>query len=267
VPNLVRQPLRDRPESYTNPWVWGEGSDYAKMLAKRTLENTELTWMTRYPLHDAWGFERKKTQALGSDWLYRIVSPVSVQETKTFVADQVIRNWNNAHEKKAIFPISPPKSYRLNGETKWMTEPQFSEFAQVAGETARFAIEQGKVKLDPNKPSLSQIDYIRTISSDARAAAKAMLVKKWNAHGRNVSSRQLARQVAQETLGRIAYSAASPSASDEHVRLADGLRVSQRDWKITLEKNLRDKNYEWDTIDQWTFRLLVRLNAATPKNE
>jgi hypothetical protein len=209
IPNIFRSASREADDTYMDRGVWGEeGADWWSRLGRRTLQKTELPVESitgkEYPHYDVWGRPAMRSESpAGSDWLYRIMTPVRNQDGESFVADRLIRNYNNTHSGQEQYPMKPRRYYRAGGETKYMTEGQYADYSRLAGVAARHALtKEGLVKLNPDNPTREQVDWIDDVCSAARAAVLRKLEEKWSGRDLDIDPEKIGDLVLKDLLSK-----------------------------------------------------------------
>ena len=184
------------------------------MLGVRTLQKTELAgwFLPDQPKYDVWGREALRSQFPGSDWVYRILVPIRNQEARTFVADQLLLNWNQRNPDQEALPHAPQPQYKFAGETKHMTPAQYADYCRLAGETARLALsKKSMVTLDPNNPTAGAVEWIKAVVAESRGLARGALIQQWHGEGGQVDTAKLA-EVAQAKVAKAWRSGRKPKA-------------------------------------------------------
>jgi hypothetical protein len=235
VPNIVRSTSREASGEYMNRRVWMTGEDWAKQLARRTVQKTELHILKDYPLYDVWGRPaQRSTSPVGADWIYRILVPIRNQTAEMFVADRVILNWNNSHkEDEASYPLTPKPSYERGGKTTRLNEKQYADFVRLAGETATKAL-TGKqyVDLDPENPKAGHVEWIHDVVSETRSQVLDALIAQWEGKGTEsdvtIDVEKLAKNASVTVKERWLNSKQSTKKSGE---TAQGFKYRSDNWR------------------------------------
>jgi len=219
IPNIVRSTSREASGEYMNRRVWMTGDEWLKQLAKRTIQKTELHILKDFPIYDVWGRPAQRSVSpVGADWLYRILVPVRNQTGEIFVADRVILNWNNQQKEEESYPMTPPPYYESDGKTVRLDEQQYADFARLAGEAARYGLEQGAVTLDPEKPTMGQIKYIKDVCSESRSRTKDLLEKRWNGESVDVDSKTIGQESAKSVASNLIYYGVEPVPDEKKAK-------------------------------------------------
>jgi hypothetical protein len=206
VPNIVRGAGREASDYYENRRVWGTRSEWFARLGKRTLQKTELSAIQEYPIYDVWGRPATRSQTgMGpaTDWLYRITVPIRIQNKETFVADQVIINYNLRNPEDERFPLAPRPYYTDKGKTVYMTDGQYAELARLTGETARQSLEG--IQFDIQKPRLEDVEWINKACAEARGEVRDLLKQKWAGKNVDIDSKKLGRKIRQSMTQNLVY--------------------------------------------------------------
>ena len=175
VPNVYRQARRESRSSLANRKVWGDGGDGWRMLAKRTLQETEIPQLFGY-LRDAsrvdiWGREMATTRDGTStlSMLRRILVPIRVRAHSEFVGDGVIDKYNKLNPDDPWYPSIPDPSYTQGGERKFMSEEEYRTFLVDAGNVAHRAV---LFRAWPGEPGEFEKDEMSAIFRASRKAVR-----------------------------------------------------------------------------------------------
>lgn len=238
VPNIVRSPAREADEYYMNRRVWGAtGEDWWKMLGQRTLQKAEIPiGVDDFPSYDVWGRPGKRSDWPMSDWIGRIIMPVRVQEDQTFVADRVLMNWNlqNPTDQQR-YPIVPPTSYTDRGEKITLSEGQYADFTRLAGEAARLSLEN--MPLDPENPTIEQINLIRDFVSDTRGETLDQLKLTWGEGAPLPDPSAIAKKVRDQFVARRLFDITSTKPGRTPRDSDNSYMEKVLDWKEAKESS------------------------------
>ena len=187
MPNIVRTVGRAGREHYPYRGVWGEGVDWVERLLKRTVQKTEVAgWIVKdEPAIDPWGRKRPTSGPFnkpGSDFVWRLLSPIRVHDEDVVVGDRVILNWNlQQSDDKFISPIHvPAKSYKHPKTKKmtYMTPEQYTQFLTLSGHLARYIVDNTR-GLNADNPRQRDVDFVKKTMTRSRSRVKKALIREW----------------------------------------------------------------------------------------
>jgi len=199
-PNLFRSLGREEMEFFPNRKIWGKGFDWGKMFAKRTVQSLELPGMGNllrdFPIYNVWGEPALRSQVWGSGlmgWAYRATIPSKTKKVKIFPADKLLMNYRDRIDDEVSFPlVSPGHSYTHNGVQKYMGDGQQADLTMLSGQAAKKALQI--ITLDPEKPSLEEVEWIQDMVSEAKSRTKKALIEHWHNGAEMPDVEELARQ-------------------------------------------------------------------------
>ena len=189
VPNIIRSTARATQESMPERTVSREKGKQIMSLLEVTAKKTEilpaLGILKDHPKVDFYGREIPRHKSFGvggqaGDFMYRVLVPIPVKSTHSFVGDEVMKRYNNrlADPMDAyIGPERPPRFFKIGGKKKWMSDPQYNEYCQMAGNLAREFTRT--LDLNVDNPTERDIEKIREGHKRARNAAKEYCVEKF----------------------------------------------------------------------------------------
>lgn len=169
IPNIIRSPARAATDTFPERGIWGDGKERTGRVLRRTLQKTELGFGAfDQPSVDLWGREAKRgtSPVMGTDILWRIVSPVDSRVPDLFVGDKVLLAWNAQHPDDAKLPQLPSKKL---GDRD-MTDEEYTRFLKLAGDTSKRLVE--RLKLNADKPTKADIDALEEAIQRGRQIAK-----------------------------------------------------------------------------------------------
>lgn len=271
VPNAARSISRESDDYYMNRRVWGREGEWKKRLGKRTLQKTELVGsvIRDYPIYDVWGRPAQRSEApVGSDFLWRIIMPIRTQKADMFVADRAIINYNNQQPDDERFPRSPAPYYRKGDETVYMSDGQYADFALLAGQAAVAGLSGETVQINADNPTKAHVEWINDVTTKARSKVRELLVKRWAGEKVEIDPEAIGRDVADDALASLAWTAAeSPQYTEEAQAAAGKLRdlgVDNRTLSSVLAWKKAKAGHKTSSIGAWQRRLFARLAQAKP---
>ena len=189
VPNIIRSTARATQESMPERTVSREKGKQIMSLLEVTAKKTEilpaLGILKDHPKVDFYGREIPRHKSFGvggqaGDFMYRVLVPIPVKSTHSFVGDEVMKRYNNRLDDPMdayIGPERPPRFFKIGGKKKWMSDPQYNEYCQMAGNLAREFTRT--LDLNVDNPTERDIEKIREGHKRARNAAKEYCVEKF----------------------------------------------------------------------------------------
>jgi hypothetical protein len=274
IPNAFRAGGRASQAMIPERGVWGDGSEWAERLGRRTAQGLELRVLPDQPKVDLWGREILRPDFTGeaiSDWAARLLIPTQLRPSDVFVGDQVLVNWNNQHPDERKFPQAPDRQWKdADGTQRSMTDEQYNRYATLAGEIARRIVER-EVVLTPENPTERDLEVVTdAISSGRRIAMKALKSEWAGGPAANVSAQEVADAVADSHLVAQARTLSRQrpiSITMEQRKAGKTLRGMQQEWEVEQAdalEYLRSRRVSPSQIRQaWT--RYVRENYSDPK--
>lgn len=187
IPNATRSTMREWDDTVPNRRVTGRDAvEYATSLGKRILQNAELglqdyvLGLEDYPRFTIFGdpIKRSESPVPGTDFLWRLLSPVGRQVDEPFSGMKFLAAWKNRHPEDVdalLYPARP--TYSVNGQSRQMDDAQTARFHRLSGQIAKQLISRGNY--DADNPTEKQWNSFRKDFEDARSKAKELLVKQW----------------------------------------------------------------------------------------
>lgn len=202
IPNLIRSTAREWDDEVQNRRIRGKDkAEYGARVIKRILQNAELglqdmiEGLEDLPRYDIWGegLPRSQGPLPGTDFLWRLLSPVARTKDQPFVGNRFLAAWKNRHPDDIddlLYPARP--EYFVKGEAKSMTDAQEAQFHRLSGQIAKRLVELGNY--DPSNPTAEQWESFKDDFSKARSIAKEMLVAEWTG-GKNAADAKLTAEI------------------------------------------------------------------------
>jgi hypothetical protein len=182
VPNVVRSTVRATEPEKTQTKNWGQTKDpygWLGRVGKRTLQRMEipkyLIDIKDNPVVGLFGEKRQQTafDRPAGDFVARLLLPLKPDQIEQNIHPgyKLISNWNTiAPEGKEVGDMELSPIYRRNGKDIVMTDDQFQNVSELAGQITAELYKQGKY--DPENPTLAQINALRGSIEKARELAK-----------------------------------------------------------------------------------------------
>lgn len=179
VPNTWRQTVAATSGQKPETRVWGKEDEHFLRTLKRTAQSAQL--IDQEPQYDVWGRPIRYTDSWGNgatDFMWNLLSPVKAKDaSKVMQADLALMRWNAQNPADRRVLSEPGRSVKWGGKVRYLTDEQFAEYSQLAGQYAQRAVQ--RVAVNPDKPSLASINRIDKAVDNARALARKQLINKW----------------------------------------------------------------------------------------
>lgn len=185
MPNIYRQIMSaDTPEMNENR-VWGKAPDVYKQILKRVAQQSQIPGVDTTQRYDLWGrpiqyHNEWNDNAIGTvgSFLQSLLSPIRTKRvTSLDEVDRALLQWNSQHPEEAVVWSEPPKYDRYKGETHYLSDEQYAEFAELAGTLAAERVL--KMNVNDIRPTKHQIEKIKDAVTRGRAIARSRLRPKW----------------------------------------------------------------------------------------
>jgi hypothetical protein len=126
---------------------------------------------------DHWGRPLEKGDAPGSDIVWRMLVPVSVQDEASLLnVDRLIFNWNRKHEGDAEaqwWPNMPALGVEVKGTRVEMDPAEYQQFLALRGRVVLSLMQDARVNFDD--PKRIDLEVVKRITTAATTAAR----RKW----------------------------------------------------------------------------------------
>jgi hypothetical protein len=181
VPNLYRQTVRAGEGEMDENRMWDKQGDRFNRFINRTAQQAQLPFVDSQPRFDVWGrpisYNDMGNNAATS-FAFRLLSPVKSKDLSTVEqADLALIRWNEKHPDDQEVYSEPQKFITIDGETKYLTDEQHAQYAELSGQLAQEAV--SGIAFDPVEPTSQQIRRIKKAITDARKMARENLVPSW----------------------------------------------------------------------------------------
>lgn len=181
VPNLYRQIVGSTTQEIPETAVWGKGAERAARVGKRALQQGQIPGVQKLPRYDIWGQRLTYNDSLGNagaDFLWALLSPVKTKlANDTKEVDAMLLMWNRQNPDKARYWPEAPHDIQDRKETHYLTDQQFSDYAELSGQYAQEAV--SKMRVNVRKPTEAMVNAVAKRISAARRRAKAKLLPQW----------------------------------------------------------------------------------------
>lgn len=181
VPNLYRQTMRAAEGELPETRVWGTDWDKFKRIMTRSAQQTKIPGIESTPRFDLWGRRIRYNDSLGgpkTDFVFSLLSPVKVKDLDNVTRlDWALLRYNMRNPDEKIVWNEPQKFVRVKGKNVYLSDEQYAEYAQLAGQLAlEYA---SRVKIDPENPTKAKMIAIKELVAEARRVARYRLIPKW----------------------------------------------------------------------------------------
>lgn len=180
VPNVYRDTVKSGRNELAERDTWGKGTDYWTHYAKRMAQDAQLRFDAP-PKVDVMGRDIQPFMDSNS-FAYRVLAPFRTKDQAEVTPyEEAIGSWNAYHPDESLEIGAPPKHWKQDGETKYLSDEQYYIRAKLAGQYFRDSLGVDKLLagLDPQKPTKDQIVAIKAIAKNAKATATANLKPYW----------------------------------------------------------------------------------------
>lgn len=181
VPNLYRQTVRAGEGEMDENRMWGKQGDRFNRFLNRTAQQAQLPFVDSQPRFDVWGRPisyNDMGNSAATSFAFRLLSPVKSKDLSTVEqADLALIRWNEKHPDDQEVYSEPQKFITIDGETKYLTDEQHAQYAELSGQLAQEAV--SGIAFDPVEPTSQQIRRIKKAITDARKMARENLVPSW----------------------------------------------------------------------------------------
>jgi len=248
IPGVYKRIARADRDYLPDRRVYGDGTDWLKMLGRRTIERTEIArhifpnFVIDRPAWDIWGRHipsdvNPAMQTKGMNWLYRAMMPFHTQYSEEFPMDVVIRKWNDEHNdpRDQVHFMPPRPTWKdRRGVEHYMTPEQLDQFQKLSGDIAREVAKMEMPFIDWSKPTSQQdADAVKSVVNDSRTLAKDTLSKVWIGRTTEADAYgELAGELHRKHIEKQAALLARPAPS----RKALGVYKNKEDWELEVEK-------------------------------
>ena len=183
VPALYRSTIA-RGNEIPQARVWGKGEHFHAMLARRTAQQA-LGSPLGYPptrRFDVWGRPLTYSSEGVGDFWQRITSGVGTRvrlAEDVLDMDRALYVYNLRNPDSAISFNEPSKTFVVRGETHYLTDDEYAEYSQLAGERA-FRI-ASRIRVNFDNPTTRQIELVADAVRSGQTQARNRLRSKWMA--------------------------------------------------------------------------------------